>query len=279
MRLGGPVFGDFSGDPDAWIAALRAQGYRAAYCPLDENADDATVRAFADAATRADIVIAEVGAWSNPLSPDTATRQKALALCQARLKLADRIGARCCVNIAGSRGDKWDGPHAGDLTEDTFALIVETVRAIIDAVRPTRTVYALETMPWMYPDSADNYLRLFHAIDRPGAFGVHLDPVNLVNSPDRFFHNADLLRDCFQKLGPHLVGCHAKDIALAPNLTVHLDEVRPGLGGLDYSVFLSELARLDPNMPLLLEHLPDADEYRRAAEYVRGIAFGIGLTI
>jgi len=64
----------------------------------------------------------------------------------------------------------------------------------------TRTVYTLETMPWMYPDSADSYLALLRAIDRPGAFGVHLDPVNLVNSPERFFRNADLLRDCFAKL-------------------------------------------------------------------------------
>jgi hypothetical protein len=66
MRLGGPVFGDFARDPDAWIAALRAEGYRAAYCPLDENADDATVRAFADAATRADIVDRRGGRVEQP---------------------------------------------------------------------------------------------------------------------------------------------------------------------------------------------------------------------
>lgn len=280
MRLGGPVFGnDLARDPDAWIAALRAEGYRAAYCPLDENADDVTVAAFADAARRTDIVIAEVGAWSNPLSRDDDTRRKAVAFCQARLDLADRIGARCCVNIAGSRGDKWDGPHKDDLMEDTFDLIVETVRAIIDAVKPTRTVYALETMPWMYPDSADSYLRLLQAINRPGTFGVHLDPVNLVNSPERFFHNADLLRECFAKLAPHLVGCHAKDIALSSNLTVHLDEARPGLGGLDYPVFLSELSRLDPDIPLMLEHLSGPDDYREAAAHVRSVAAELGLTL
>ena len=131
----------------------------------------------------------------------------------------------------------------------------------------------------MYPDSADSYLALLRAIDRPGAFGVHLDPVNLVNSPERFFRNDDLLRDCFAKLGPHLVGCHAKDIALASNLTVHLDEVRPGLGGLDYPVFLSELARLDPDLPLMLEHLPGPDDYRLAASHVRAVASGLGIAL
>ena len=73
--------------------------------------------------------------------------------------MADEIGARCCVNIAGSRGAKWDGPHPADLTPETFDLIVQSVREIIDAVKPTRAFYTLETMPWMYPDSADSYLR------------------------------------------------------------------------------------------------------------------------
>ena len=52
------------------------------------------------------------------------------------------------------------------------------------------------------------------------------------------------LRECFALLGPQIVGVHAKDILLRPNLTVHLDEVRPGLGGLDYAVFLEEMAKL-----------------------------------
>jgi len=44
---------------------------------------------------------------SNPLSSDEQTRRTAIARCQAMLALADAIGARCCVNIAGSRGEKW----------------------------------------------------------------------------------------------------------------------------------------------------------------------------
>ncbi len=270
MRLGGPIF-DAAGDPAAWAQAVRAAGYRAAYCPLKPDADDATVRAYADAAARADIVVAEVGAWSNPLSPDAATRQAAIAHCQASLHLADRIGARCCVNITGSRGPKWDGPDPRDLTDETFYMIVQTVRDIIDTVQPTRTYYTLETMPWAYPDSADSYLSLLAAIDRP-ACAVHLDPVNLVCSPQRYFGNAALLRECFEKLGPHIRSCHAKDILLAPELTVHLSEVRAGLGALDYAVFLAELARLDPDTPLMLEHLTAEEDYRLAAEHIRSVA-------
>lgn len=277
MRLGGPIFAK-NLDPIEWATAVRAQGYTAANCPVNEDADDATVRAYRRAAEAADVVIAEVGAWSNPISPNPQERRQALALCQARLDLADRIGARCCVNVAGSRSAVWSGPHPDNISEETFDLIVETVREIIDAVRPVRTTYALETMPWIYPDSADSYLRLIEAIDRP-TFAVHLDPVNLINSPRRYFQNAALLRECFQKLGPHIVSCHAKDITLSNELTVHLDEARPGLGGLDYGVYLCELSNLSPDTPLMLEHLPDERDYRLAAQYIRATAERLQIAI
>ncbi len=270
MRLGGPLFGDVS-TPELWIAELQKKEYRAAYCPVGADADEATVQAYRNAAQAADIVIAEVGAWSNPISPDPAIRSAAITHCQNQLALADRIRARCCVNIAGSRGQQWDGPHPVNLTDETFDLIVETVQIIIDAVRPKHTFYALETMPWIFPDSPESYRRLIQAIDRP-TFAVHLDPANLINCPSRYYENAHLIRECFRLLGPHIKSCHAKDIHLQSHMTVHLDEVRPGLGGMDYAVFLREVERLDPITPIMLEHLPNEHEYDLAAMYVRGIS-------
>lgn len=267
MRLGAPIFGDCS-DPKVWAESVRFKGYRAAYCPVDSQASDDTIRAFRKAATEADIVIAEVGAWSNPLSPDESVRLAAIQYNKEQLALADRIGARCCVNISGSRGEQWDGPDSLNLNDETFDLIVETVRDIIDAVKPTQTSYTLETMPWAYPDSPDSYLRLIKAIDRP-AFAAHLDPVNIVASPQLYFRNGDLIRECFTKLGPWIKSCHAKDILLSPSLTVHLDEARPGLGNLNYPVLLREMSLLDPDTPLMLEHLPSEEDYDLAAGYVR----------
>lgn len=275
LRLGGPVFQKYAG-PDEWVAAVKKLGYSAAYCPVGADAKDDVVKAYADAAEKTDIIIAEVGAWSNPISPDEKVRRKALAKCRKQLALADRIAARCCVNISGSRAKRWDGPSPENLTQETFDLIVETIRGIIDDVKPSRTYFTLETMPWVYPDSADSYLRLFKAIDRE-RFAVHLDPVNLVCSPQRYFRNGRLIRECFKKLGPYIKSCHAKDILLQPRLTTHLDEVRPGVGGLDYTTFLKELSKL-PGTPLMLEHLPNAEEYRLAAEHIRGVARRIGLS-
>ncbi|MCP4642923.1 MAG: TIM barrel protein, partial [bacterium] len=194
MRLGGPVF-EKCETPEQWVEAVRRLGYSATYCPVNADDDEDLARAYAGAAAQADIVIAEVGAWSNPISPDDATRTKAIEHNKRQLALADHIGARCCVNITGSRGEKWDGHDPANLTDLTFELIVQTVRHIIDTVKPTRTYYTLETMPWMYPDSPDAYVRLMKAIDRE-RFAVHLDPVNLVCSPQRYYGNAALIREC-----------------------------------------------------------------------------------
>ena len=276
MRLGGPLFEKYD-SPEKWIACVRAAGYRAAFCPVKDGAGDDEINAYADAAQKADIVIAEVGAWSNPLSPDNATRQAALEKCKNGLLLAEKIGARCCVNIAGSRGEKWDGPCAADLTDETFDMIVASVREIIDAVKPVRAFYTLETMPWMFPDSPDAYLKLFTAIDRKG-FAVHFDPVNLICSPQRYFTHGAIIRDFVKKLGKNIKSCHCKDILLQNKLTTHLDEVRPGLGALDYRVFLSEVSRLG-DVPAMLEHLPNADEYAAAGKHIRGIAQEKGIEL
>lgn len=275
MRLGGPVF-EKNVNPESWAAALKKAGYSAAYCPVDEKASIETVTEYMNAAAKAGIVIAEVGAWSNPLSPDAAAAKKALTFNQERLALADRIGARCCVNITGSRGKDWAGPDPKNFTQETFDLIVETVRKIIDAVKPTKAFYTLETMQVMYPDTADNYLKLIKAIDRPQC-AAHFDPTNLVISPQVYFSTGAMIKDAMAKLGAYIRSCHAKDVKLSPKPHIHMDEIRPGLGNLDYKVFLQELSKLDPDTPLMLEHLPNEQEYVAAGTYIRGVAAEVGV--
>jgi hypothetical protein len=53
MRLGGPIFKKYN-NPHEWVAAVQSYGYRAAYCPVGLDADDATISAYAQAAAEAD---------------------------------------------------------------------------------------------------------------------------------------------------------------------------------------------------------------------------------
>ena len=270
MRLGGPVFKSING-PEDWAKAVREKGYRAAYCPVQPGAPATEVAAYEKAAKKAGIIISEVGIWKNTLSPDPKERKMALEHSKACLFLADSIGAVCAVNISGSRGPKWDGPYAPDLDETTFQMIVETTREIIDSVKPVRAVFTIETMPWMVPDSAESYLELIRAVDRP-SLGAHFDPVNMINCPRRYFDNAEFVRDFVECLGPYIKSCHAKDILLGDRLTVHLEEVRPGTGGLDYASFLKAVNSLGPEIPLMLEHLDTESDYDKAAGHIRQTA-------
>lgn len=276
MRLGGVIV-ETCQNSQQWVEAHQRLGFRAAYCPIQSSASDQIVEEYFQAAQKADLIIAEVGAWSNPLDANEERSRAAILHCQQQLELAERIGARCCVNISGSCGAQWDGPHPDNLTDETFDRIVEITRQIIDAVKPERTFYTLEMMAWAYPDSADSYLSLIHAIDRK-QFAVHLDPVNIVSSPWIYYHTGDLVRECFKKLGPYIKSCHAKDITFAGRLTVHLDEILAGLGGFDYRAYLEELSKLDPDAPLMLEHLANQYDYSKAADHIRQTATECGLS-
>ena len=127
-------------DAKLWAQTMRGLGCRAVVFPLDADAPETEIDAFVRAAEEEDLVIAEVGAWSTPMSPNPQEREKAAEKCRKQLRLADRIGARCCVNILGSMGSVWDGPHPDNLTEDTWKKAVECVRGIIDDVRHNQDV-------------------------------------------------------------------------------------------------------------------------------------------
>lgn len=276
IRFGGPVLEKYN-TAEEWVNLHKTLHYRAAYCPVSPGEDAATIKAYKLAAQKNDLVIAEVGAWSNPISPDEITAKKAMQKCIDSLALADEIGARCCVNISGTRNPTyWAGPHKDNLTDATFDLIVETTRKIIDMVKPTHTFFALEAMPWSYPDSADSYLKLIKAIDRKG-FGVHLDPVNMIITPSIYYNNGAMIRDCFKKLGAHIRSCHAKDITLRQDNNIpQFDEIVAGKGNLDYGIFLTELSNLK-DVPLMMEHLNSAEEYAQAASYIRSVGKKINM--
>ncbi|MCY2930486.1 MAG: TIM barrel protein [Planctomycetota bacterium] len=276
IYLGGPVFVEHD-DPELLAKAHRQEGYRAAYCPPAEPGDTARIAAIRRAFEVEGVVIAEVGAWCNMIHPDPVQRKTNQDYVRKQLTLAEEVGARCCPNFLGTLDpDSAYGPHPGNLTAATFDLAVETIRSIVDAVKPRRTRFALEMMQWVLPDSVEVYLELIRAVDRP-AFGVHLDPVNLILTPRMYYDTASLLRDCFHRLGSWIASCHAKDITLRGALALHLDEVPPGLGNLDYRTYLSELDRLSGSPPLMLEHLSTAEEYRAAAGRLRAIAGGLGI--
>ncbi len=276
IRIGAPVFVN-SDDPQELAREHRRLGYSAAYCPDASVSDRERTEAIRKAFSDSDVAIAEVGAWKNMLDPNPETRRDNLRYVVERLALAEAVDARCCVNIAGSYdAEVWYGPHPQNLTEEAFDATVENCRKVIDEVRPTRTKFSIEMMGWVWPDSPDAYLRLIRAVDRE-AFGVHIDVCNIVNSPRRFYGNAELIRECFRKLGRWAVSCHAKDLAWKVELNVHFVEVIPGRGQIDYRTYLSELSGAPVEAPLMIEHLKGPEQYLEAFNYIKRVGSEVGV--
>ena len=106
MRLGAPVYHWTTGEE--WALEHVKRGYGAAYWPLPVDAPRERENEFCEAAARHDLVIAEVGVWNNLLDPDPERAAQNVRYCVARMRQAERVGARCCVNISGSLGSQWD---------------------------------------------------------------------------------------------------------------------------------------------------------------------------
>jgi len=276
IRLGGPIFLK-ADDPRELAREHRRLGYSAAYCPDAKAEDTARVREIEKAFAAENVVIAEVGAWVNMLDPEPEKRRKNLDYVVQRLALAEAVGARCCPDIAGSYNPTvWYGPDAKNLSTEFFDATVENSRHVIDEIKPKRTKFTIEMMGWSIPDGPDSYLKLIHAVDR-AAFAVHMDVCNGINSPTRYYHNAEFISECFRKLGPWIASCHAKDLAWIPEMNVHFLEVIPGRGKMDYRAYLSELAQLSVDAPLMLEHLKTAEEYDEGKRYILKVGQELGL--
>jgi len=262
-------------DPEELAKTIRRQSYRAANCPTVGLTETEHIRDIERAFAKHDVMIAEVGRWKSLSDADPAKRAENLQYAIDGLALADAVGARCCVSIIGSlNSTEWHGQHRDDLLATSFDAAVENARKIIDAVKPRRTKFCYEILRRGIPNGPDSYLKLIKAVDRP-AFAAHLDPCNIFNSSEQFHNNTDVLNECFDKLGPWIVSCHAKDLVLEPKKDLHFKEVRIGTGELDYATYLKRLAALPADVPLMMEHM-HGEEYDQSREHLFNLAKKIG---
>lgn len=257
--------------PEQWADEIVEMGFRAATFPVNYTAPISKIDAYVKAARDRDILIAEVGVWNSPFVPDPTEAVRAQTACVEELRLADYIGARCCVNISGAFGPVWNFCYPENFTEEAYKKNVEFIRRLLDEVEPQRTCFTLESMPWMLPSSPEETLRILRDINDPH-FKAHLDICNFVKDPDTFVHMDELIDRSFELLGDEIVSFHLKDIIMEEMSTVHITEVIPGRGKMNLPLYLRQIRELgDEEMPVMIEHLPDKASYEEGLKYVQSI--------
>jgi sugar phosphate isomerase/epimerase len=140
-------------------------------------------------------------------------------------------------------------------------------------VNPQKTFYTLEPMPWMHPFSPEDYLQMIKDIDRDG-FAVHMDIVNMINTPEKYLFGNEFTDHAFAVLGKYIKSCHIKDVSLSPRLTTIIQETALGNGGFDLRHYIDRIDSLSPDMSVIIEHLDGEDDYIRAVAYVKSITEG-----
>lgn len=254
--------------PEEWASTLRSLGCGAAIFPVAGDASEETVAAYCEAAKKYDLVIGEVGIWANPISPDPQTREAAIQRSLMQLRLAERVGANCCVNYAGAKGPTNHDPYPENYLPETRCEIIQHIRFLLDTVKPERTSYTLEPMGWIAPDSPEDYQLLMRQVDRP-QFLVHMDPINWITDPHKYFNAAGFLEHCFQLLGNSIRSCHIKDILLTPELTLHLKEMPCGGGAFPLERYAALIEEQNPDMPVFVEHLKSHQEFLDSVTYLK----------
>lgn len=268
MRLGlsSPLKHD---SPEQWAKRMKELGCGAVNFPLNCNADKSRISEYAHAAKENDLVIAEVGVWNNMLDRDPEKRKSALDYNIRQLILADEIGAVCAVNVAGTpHGPRWDGGYRENFSDETFEMTVEAVKYILSQAKPKKAYFSIESMPWMIPSSPKEYLKLIEAVDHP-QFAAHLDAINMITSPRRYFFNDEFLKECFTLLKGRICSCHLKDVRLKEQFTFQLEECAVGEGNLDLEAFARLCDLESPDMPVIIEHLNTDEQYLNSLRYVK----------
>lgn len=279
MRIGGSVMKPYS-TPEEWLAVQQELTASCVIFPVDADAPVEVQDAYLQCIRDNGLIIGEVGVWRNVLDADPEKKEANIQYAIRQLALAERIGANCCVNIAGNRGAAtWDAYHPSNYSPEIYEETIRVTRRVIDAVKPTHTKYSIEPMPWMVPDSPEAYLKLIDDVDREG-FGVHMDYANMINSIERYHNSKAFIRSCFHLLGDKICSVHLKDVALDDyTLPLCIHEVLTGHGALDLADVTRLCEELGEDVTVFTEHLDTHEQYMEAIANVRKAGEKAGVLI
>lgn len=266
-----PRFGAFSRmfprDSAAEVAgALREAGFdlthlsmparRLSSLPSDTDFDDA------NSAFRAQRVsVFTLSGTFNAINRDHERLKRDIAAAQAVIAHAPRLGAKAVTVCTGSESENMWAWHPDNLSTDAWT----RMRATLDELIPTASEHGV--VLGIEPEAANvvsNAERAAALLTQLGGDARHvrivLDPANLL-SADTMSNQRAVLEDAFDRLGSHTMVLHAKDVAPVG------EHVAVGHGLLDYPLIATLHATHTPDVPVILQDVPE-DDVKRALAFV-----------
>jgi len=280
IRLGGYLNRNEKESLIQTVKKIRETGYAGVVTGPEpwNSMKDSELNELRAALKQYDVVIFEVGGYTNMLHPETSTRQKNLQYLCTCIEAADKIDCPMVGTISGSLDPvNFFNVHPDNWTLATWNVLVDSVKQVLRDTAGMKAAIGMEAQVTTNIDGPKSHKRLIDDVGDPRC-AVNLDPVNMISLAN-YYHTTELLTECFDLLGESILGCHAKDTFIWPDKqTVHVQEVCSGRGVMDYETYLVRLSRMQWPRTILPEHVP-ADELTEAAEYIRKVAAKVGVTI
>lgn len=234
----------------------------------------------------ANLPIVAISAYTNLIHHDPEKKKANLDYMKMIMERALDLG---CPYVASETGTKnLESDWVWDEANETELAYEETAEAIAEIVKFGKEVgatYIVENYVNNVIGSIEQLQRLFSDINMPN-LKLICDPTNYFT--EELMHDIDgQLQRIFHALSDKMVIAHAKDIKFAEDFGVKQADIdadeshvfrgsgavelpAPGLGCLNYDLYVKLLAKYHPNIPLIIEHLDEGD-IPRAKKFVDGV--------
>jgi sugar phosphate isomerase/epimerase len=221
--------------------------------------------------------------------PDKAERERRVGYLKEIIRHAQYLGTPYVISETGTYNTESDWVHhPKNKTEEGFEECRKVIADLSQFAYDHGAIFLLETYVNNVVGSVEETVKMFAQVDHPG-LGLLMDPTNYFET-----HNIDrmdeILNQVFDTLSDKIKIGHAKDVkrsgddktekhadigdadALESHTFRGVGEIElpaPGLGSLNYDLYLKRLAQKHPNIPMIIEHLDEAD-VPRAKKFLDG---------
>lgn len=224
--------------------------------PLEANPLDVArvKKAFDDGG----LIVAQTNGWYESLiNPDDVTRAEGVSGMQALIHIGRQLDTRFVYVRPGSinqRGHWW--PHPDNHLQRTFDCLVTSMKQLSQTAQDEGVILGIEGHVVSTLNTAQRVRDLLDAVGSP-ALKHNLDPVNFVGTVEDVWDTTQVLNQLFDLLGHDLIAAHAKDCTILDEHVVHIVEVVPCNGTLNYEVLMRRWEESCPEGYFLIEHLSD----------------------
>lgn len=237
-----------------------------------------------------------ISGYTNIIHPDKAERERRVGYLKEIIRHAQYLGTPYVISETGTYNTESDWVHhPKNKTEEGFEECRKVIADLAQHAYDHGAVFLLETYVNNVVGSVEETVKMFAQVDHPG-LGLLMDPTNYFET-----HNIDrmdaILNQVFDTLSDKIKIGHAKDVkrsgsdksekhadigdedALESHTFRGVGEIElpaPGLGSLNYDLYLKRLAQKHPNIPVIIEHLDESD-VPRAKKFLDGKLRALGL--